>query len=115
MTNIPATVTPYHNIGMAFAYYAAKDTTKKVNITIYDPQSGPGQGGGASSAPVTLLHPFTPKGKLIWKGLEGFEAVIDILKKQITVVKAMICGYVGHILMKNVFMNIRVVLVCILM
>lgn len=64
---------------MATAYYAAKETTTKVHITVYDAQSGPGL-GGASSSPVTLLHPFTPKGKVIWKGLEGFQAMLDIMK-----------------------------------
>ena len=65
--------------GMASAYYAVRDP-RKVNITIYDAQPSPGL-GGASSAPVTLLHPFTPKGKLIWRGLEGFQDVLDILEE----------------------------------
>jgi len=65
---------------MASAYYAAKASSQtKVQITIYDTHSAPGL-GGASSAPVTLLHPFTPKGKLIWKGLEGFQATLDIMQ-----------------------------------
>lgn len=64
---------------MASAYYAVKDP-RKVNITVYDTHSEPGI-GGASSAPVTLLHPFTPKGKLMWRGLEGFQAMLDIMKE----------------------------------
>lgn len=51
---------------------------------MYDTQSGPGEDSGegltGSCAPVTLLHPFTPKGKLIWRGEEGFRASLDIME-----------------------------------
>jgi hypothetical protein len=68
---------------LASAYYAARDPHCEVDITVYDTQPGPGLGSGgdagASSAPVTLLHPFTPKGKLIWRGLEGFHEMLTIM------------------------------------
>ena len=35
-------------------------------INLYDLESSPGT-NGASSAAGGLMHPFTPKGKLIWK------------------------------------------------
>ena len=63
--------------GMAAAYYAVK-MIPNVSITVYDNESGPGL-GGASSAPVTLLHPYTPKGKVIWRGYEGFQSVLDVM------------------------------------
>ena len=63
---------------MASAFFATKQFPK-VDITVYDVNSAPGVGQGASCAPVTLLHPFTPKGKVIWKGLEGFEEMLNIM------------------------------------
>ena len=64
--------------GLASAYYAVK-RFPAVDITVYDTHEAPGVGQGASTAPVTLLHPFTPKGKVIWKGLEGFQSMLDIM------------------------------------
>lgn len=47
------------------------------SITILDPRP-PGQ-AEASSVAGGLLHPLTPKNKLIWAGLEGFEATRRLL------------------------------------
>jgi hypothetical protein len=36
-------------------------------------------GHGASGAAAGILHPFSPKGKLTWCGLEGFAAATRLL------------------------------------
>lgn len=38
-----------------------------------------GIGGGASGVSGGLLHPYTPKGKLLWKGSEGWQAALSLL------------------------------------
>lgn len=38
-----------------------------------------GIGGGASGVSGGLLHPYTPKGKLLWKGSEGWQAALNLL------------------------------------
>ena len=40
-------------------------------ITLYDLEDSPGIKGASASA-GGLMHPFTPKGKIIWKGLEAY-------------------------------------------
>lgn len=54
-------------------------------IRVYDIASGPGI-GGASAVAAGLLHPFTPRGRLIYKGLEGFfstRAMLDLIQERI--------------------------------
>lgn len=51
--------------------------TACVQITVYDVH---GLGGGASGAAAGLLHPFSPKGKLTWLGLEGLSASMRLIK-----------------------------------
>jgi glycine/D-amino acid oxidase-like deaminating enzyme len=38
-----------------------------------------GIGGGASGVSGGLLHPYSPKGKLLWKGREGWQAALSLL------------------------------------
>ena len=47
------------------------------HIEVYD-QCQPGM-GGASAVAAGLCHPFTPRGTLIHKGLEGFDATLGLL------------------------------------
>ena len=48
-----------------------------VQITVYDVH---GLGGGASGTAAGLLHPFSPKGKLTWLGMEGFTSALRLIK-----------------------------------
>jgi len=48
-------------------------------LHIYDP-SAPGC-GGASAVAAGLLHPFTPRGREIWQGREGFAASCALLAR----------------------------------
>lgn len=61
--------------GLSTAWHLATDGA--ASITILDPRP-PGQ-AEASSVAGGLLHPLTPKSKLIWAGLEGFEATSRLL------------------------------------
>ncbi len=36
--------------------------------------------GGASGAMAGILHPLTPRGKLIWMGSEGMKATLDLIE-----------------------------------
>ena len=40
---------------------------------------GTGLGAGASGASAGLLHPYTPRGKLLWRGEECMEAALDLV------------------------------------
>jgi hypothetical protein len=45
-------------------------------VELYDAY---GIGEGASGAAAGLLHPFTPRGKLLWGGLEGYRATLHLI------------------------------------
>ena len=49
-------------------------------VHVYDEEVGPGL-GGASAVAAGLLHPFTPKGREIWMGQEGFAATSALLQR----------------------------------
>ena len=46
------------------------------NVSVLD-RHGPGM----SSVEVGLLHPTTPKGKLIWQGAQGMETTLDLVRR----------------------------------
>ena len=46
------------------------------HVWLYDAY---GIGEGASGAAAGLLHPFTPRGKLLWGGLEGYRATLHLI------------------------------------
>ncbi|KAK9833582.1 hypothetical protein WJX81_008540 [Elliptochloris bilobata] len=62
--------------GCAVAWHllAAARAHSPIAVTLYD---GAGLCGGASRAAAGLLHPFTPRGRLLWR---GDEAVADALE-----------------------------------
>lgn len=51
------------------------DPRAAVHVTVVD---AAGLGGGASRAAAGLLHPYNPKGKLVWKGREGFACTLRL-------------------------------------
>ena len=51
------------------------DPRLAVRVTVFD---AAGLGGGASRAAAGLLHPYNPKGKLVWKGREGFRCTLHL-------------------------------------
>ena len=63
--------------GLSTAWHLTASSNGPASITIVDPRP-PGQ-AEASSVAGGLLHPLTPKNKLIWAGLEGFEATGALL------------------------------------
>jgi len=62
--------------GLSVAYHISH-IAPGAHITIFD-KASPGQ-GGASSVAGGLLHPLTPKGKLVHLGLEGLSATNRLL------------------------------------
>eukprot|EP00959_Pyramimonas_sp_CCMP1952_P369985 7748977-Pyramimonas_sp.AAC.1 len=39
-----------------------------------------GIGEGASGIAAGLLHPFSPRGKTIWRGMDGYNATLRLLE-----------------------------------
>ncbi len=64
--------------GLATSYHLAQ-SGKCDRITVCDTSASPGL-GGASGVAAGLMHPFTPQGKLIYLGLEGFEESEKLIK-----------------------------------
>ncbi|MCO5594716.1 hypothetical protein L7F22_048749 [Adiantum nelumboides] len=48
-----------------------------ISVDVFDEE---GIGAGASGISGGLLHPYTPKGKLVWSGFEGWMAALELLK-----------------------------------
>lgn len=61
--------------GLATAYHLASFGS---DVTVFDPNEV--GTGGASAVAAGLLHPLTPRGKLIWKGEEGFAAAKELIE-----------------------------------
>jgi glycine/D-amino acid oxidase-like deaminating enzyme len=49
---------------------------KPIQIELFDAH---GLGAGGSGAAAGLLHPYTPRGKLLWQGLPAFQASLDLV------------------------------------
>lgn len=75
--------------GLATAYFLAAFGS---DVTVFDPNEV--GTGGASSVAAGLLHPLTPRGKLIWKGEEGFVAAVGLIevKEALDVLFCMCCA-----------------------
>lgn len=76
--------TRYAVVGAGFAGMAAcwhllqvhRSRGDAVHVDVFD---AVGIAGGASGAAAGLLHPYNTRGKLIWKGLEGVRATVELL------------------------------------
>eukprot|EP00249_Psilotum_nudum_P002689 c15815_g1_i2 orf=626-1438(-) len=64
--------------GVSVAWHLLQycSTSLQVSVELYDEG---GIGAGASGVSGGLLHPYSPKGKLVWKGLEGWNAALELL------------------------------------
>ncbi|KAL5228522.1 hypothetical protein ABZP36_016787 [Zizania latifolia] len=65
--------------GLSVAWHLLKHSPKdsRVCVDIYDEN---GIGGGASGVSGGLLHPFSPKVKLLWRGAEFWKECMDLLR-----------------------------------
>eukprot|EP00953_Heterococcus_sp_UTEX-ZZ885_P041404 21122-Heterococcus_DN1.PRE.7 len=61
--------------GLATAYHLVRGGAA---VTVFD-EKPVGQ-GGASAVAAGMLHPLTPRGKLIWKGAEGLAAANQLIE-----------------------------------
>jgi FAD dependent oxidoreductase len=61
--------------GLATAYHLVRGGAA---VTVFDEQ--PVGQGGASAVAAGMLHPLTPRGKLIWKGAEGLAAANQLIE-----------------------------------
>lgn len=64
--------------GLSVAYQLLEKTKGEIQLTIID-KARPGE-GGASSVAGGLLHPFSPRGKLIHMGMEGLESSARLIE-----------------------------------
>nr|DAD45157.1 TPA_asm: hypothetical protein HUJ06_003387 [Nelumbo nucifera] len=64
--------------GLSVAWHLLKQASKelKLCIDIYDEV---GIGGGASGVSGGLIHPYSPKAKLLWRGAECWKESIELL------------------------------------
>ncbi|DBA97380.1 TPA: hypothetical protein ACH3X1_015107 [Trebouxia sp. C0004] len=64
--------------GAATAHYlaATASVVRPVTIHLYDIA---GLGSGGSGAAGGLLHPFSPKGKVLWQGQQAFETALELI------------------------------------
>lgn len=64
--------------GVSVAWHLLQHTRscEPVSVDLYDES---GIGGGASGVSGGLLHPYSPKGKLLWNGAEGWVAALKLL------------------------------------
>ncbi|CAN6202308.1 unnamed protein product [Urochloa humidicola] len=65
--------------GISVAWHLLKRSPRdsRVSVDIYDEN---GVGGGASGVSGGLLHPYSPKVKLLWKGAEFWKESMDLLR-----------------------------------
>ena len=63
--------------GLATAYHLA-NSGECSKIVVTDTCSSPGD-GGASAVAAGLIHPFTPSGKIIYRGLEGLKESLELI------------------------------------
>ncbi|KAJ1431649.1 hypothetical protein B484DRAFT_448268 [Ochromonadaceae sp. CCMP2298] len=68
-------------IGGGFAGLACAEIFSQTakSVTVFDPR--PPGCALASSASAGIMHPMSPKGKVIWSGLEGMEASLRLLNR----------------------------------
>ncbi|XP_042473494.1 uncharacterized protein LOC122055882 [Zingiber officinale] len=64
--------------GISVAWHLLKQGSKEARLCI-DIYDDAGIGGGASGASGGLLHPYSPKAKLLWKGAECWSECLDLL------------------------------------
>jgi len=63
------------------AFPAAKSVrVRPCPLTQVELYEAGGLGSGASGAAAGLLHPFTPRGKLLWGGLDGYHATLRLVQ-----------------------------------
>jgi len=64
--------------GVAIAWHLIKLSTSEnpIQVELFDAY---GLGAGGSGAAAGLLHPYTPRGKLLWQGLPAFQASLDLI------------------------------------
>lgn len=69
--------------GLAVAHSLLEESRSRSlplsRLHVLDPAS-PGE-GGASAVAAGLLHPFSPKGRELWRGEEGFTATLALVRK----------------------------------
>jgi FAD dependent oxidoreductase len=76
-TRLKVSITVYYLLhsGLATAYHLVRGGAA---VTVFD-EKPVGQ-GGASAVAAGMLHPLTPRGKLIWRGAEGLAAANQLIE-----------------------------------
>lgn len=64
--------------GISVAWHLLKDCPKELSLSV-DVYDEVGIGGGASGVSGGLLHPYSPKGKLLWHGAECWRECLELL------------------------------------
>lgn len=64
--------------GLSVAWHLLQLSNESIQISV-DVFDGEGIGAGASGVSGGILHPYTPKGKLVWGGAEGWMTALEML------------------------------------
>ncbi|CAD5319223.1 unnamed protein product [Arabidopsis thaliana] len=64
--------------GISVAWHLLKESPKELRLSV-DVYDEVGIGGGASGVSGGLLHPYSPKGKLLWHGAECWRECLELL------------------------------------
>ncbi|CAN8274700.1 unnamed protein product [Cochlearia groenlandica] len=78
--------------GISVAWHLLKECPKEVRLSV-DVYDEIGIGGGASGVSGGLLHPYSPKGKLLWHGSECWRECLELLNVAETAVSSSTTTY----------------------
>ncbi|XP_020587150.1 uncharacterized protein LOC110029269 [Phalaenopsis equestris] len=81
--------------GLSVAWHLLQHSSKEsgMSIDIYDES---GLGGGASGISGGLLHPYSPKGKLLWRGSESWGECLKLLAAAERALELSYSSKLGH-------------------
>ncbi|GAB4818006.1 hypothetical protein N2152v2_005052 [Parachlorella kessleri] len=67
----------FAGVAVAFHLLSHANPTNPISLDLYEAF---GLGAGGSGAAAGLLHPYTTRGKVLWRGLEAFEAALELVQ-----------------------------------
>ena len=63
-----------------YRHAASSSSSLGVAVTVFDP-AAPGTCLGATAVAAGLLHPLSPRGKVVWGGEEGLAATLRLVQE----------------------------------
>lgn len=82
--------------GLSVAWHLLKHCPKESHVCI-DVYDEVGIAGGASGASGGLLHPYSPKAKVLWRGAECWKECLKLLTVAESAVQARVSENIAHV------------------